>query len=227
MAAAGAVQLIGPEVNGVGRRILRDEVLPGKTQTVFTMQVGQFLRIEDVEGKQVADLICFNLHDLTDKLNNENTMLLNHTYNPTQGHALYSVNCNRMFTITEDIVGRNYPGGAMCSEELNFLRYGIRGTQNCRDNLTAAVRSWGIAKHELPGAFAPFMNVLHLPDGRAEIAEPTSRPGDYIELRADMDLLVAVSVCPQELNPVNGWKSTPLRIVVFEAEGQQAQPAAR
>jgi uncharacterized protein YcgI (DUF1989 family) len=206
----------------VGRRILVDEVLPGKAYTAFTMRAGQMLRIEDVEGQQVADLVCFNLHDFTDRLNNENTMLLNHTWNPTKGHVLYSSNCHRMFTILEDTVGRNYPGGAMCSEELNFLRYGVRGTQNCRDNLAAALAPWGIPKHDLPGAFAPFMNVRHHPDGRAEIAEPTSRPGDYIELRAEMDLLVAISVCPQELNPVNAWKSTPLRVVVWEPDPADA-----
>lgn len=202
----------------MGRKVIIDEVFPGKSHTAFPMKTGQILRIEDVEGKQVADLICFNLHDLTDKLNNENVMLLNYTYNPTKSHVLYSNNCNKMFTIIEDTVGRNYPGGAMCSEELNFLRYGVRGTINCRDNLAAAVLPWGIAKHELPGAFAPFMKVIHHPDGRAEIAEPPSKSGDYIALRAEMDLLVAVSVCPQELNPVNGWKSTPLRIAVYEAD---------
>lgn len=201
----------------MGSTIIKDEILPGKSYTAFTMQAGQVLHIEDVEGKQVADLICFNLRDLTDRLNNENVMLLNRTHNPTKSHTLYSNNCHQMCTIIEDTVGRNYPGGAMCSEELNFLRYGVRGTANCRDNLTAAVRPWGIAKHELPGAFAPFMNVIHHPDGRAEIAEPTSKPGDFIEFRAEMDLLVAISVCPQELNPVNGWKSTPLRIALYES----------
>jgi hypothetical protein len=195
-----------------------DQVFPGKSYTAFPMRAGQILHIEDVEGKQVADVIAFNQTDLTDRLNNENAMLLNHTYNLTKPHVLYSINCNKMFTIIEDTVGRNYPGAAMCSEELNFLRYGIRGTANCRDNLAAAVQPWGIAKHDLPGAFAPFMNVIHHRDGRAEIAEPTSKPGDFIELRAEMDLLAAISVCPQELNPVNGWKSTPLRIAVFEPE---------
>jgi uncharacterized protein YcgI (DUF1989 family) len=201
-------------------RVIADRILPGKAYTAFLLKPNQVLHIEDVEGKQVADLICFNLHDFKDRLNNENTMLLNYVWNPTKGHVLYSTNCNKMLTIVEDTVGRNYPGGAMCSEELNYLRYGVRGTANCRDNLAAAVAPWGIAKDELPGAFAPFMNVLHHPDGRAEIAEPTSEPGDYIQLRAEMDLLVAVSVCPQELNPVNGWKSTPLRVVVFDQEGE-------
>ena len=206
----------------MSRAVIMDRVFPAKSHTAFTMSTGQVLRIEDVEGKQVADVICFNLHDLTDRMNNENTMLLNHTYNPTKGHVIYSTNCNRMFTIVEDTVGRNYPGGAMCSEELNYLRYGIRGTQNCRDNLAAAVAPHGLAKHDLPGAFAPFMHVIHHPDGSAQIAEPPSRAGDFIELRAEMDLLVAVSMCPQELNPVNAFKAKPLRLTVYESDSKEA-----
>jgi uncharacterized protein YcgI (DUF1989 family) len=173
------------------------------------------LRIIDIEGKQVADTICFNLHNLAEKMNNENTMLVNHTYNPGIGHVVYSDDCNPMLTIVHDTVGRNYPGGAMCSEELNRVRYGVPGTRNCRDNLAAAVAPWGIEKRHLPGAFTPFMNVVHYPDGSAEIAEPTSIPGSYIDLRAEMDLMVAISACPQERNPCNGFNPTSLRAIVY------------
>jgi uncharacterized protein YcgI (DUF1989 family) len=204
----------------VSGEILRDETIPAREFLAFTMKKTNILRIIDIEGQQVADTICFNINNLDEKLNNENTMLLNYTYNPTEGHVVYSDDCNPMFTILRDTVGRNYPGGAMCSEELNRLRYDVPGTRNCRDNLTMAVRSWGVSKRQLPGAFTPFMNVVHYPDGRAEIAEPTSEPGDYIDLRAEMDLLVAISACPQERNPCNGWNPTPLRVVVYHDPSQ-------
>jgi uncharacterized protein YcgI (DUF1989 family) len=195
--------------------MLRDLVIPAREYAAFTMYAANVLRIIDLEGKQVADTISFNLHDLAEKMNNENTMLVNHTYNPTEGHVVYSDDCRPMFTILRDTVGRNYPGGAMCSEELNRLRYGVPGTRNCRDNLADAVAPWGIGKRDIPGAFTPFMNVVHYPDGSAEIAEPTSRPGSYIDLRAEMDLLVAISACPQERNPCNGFDPTSLRAIVY------------
>jgi uncharacterized protein YcgI (DUF1989 family) len=195
--------------------ILRDEIIPAREFTAFTMMSTNVLRIIDLEGQQVADTIAFNLNNFEEKSNAENTMLVNYTYNPTQGHVVYSDDCNPMFTILHDEVGRNYPGGAMCSEELNRLRYGVPGTRNCRDNLSMAVHPWGISKRQLPGAFTPFMNVIHHPDGRAEISEPTSKPGDFIDLRAEMDLLVAISACPQERNPCNGWNPTSLRVLVY------------
>jgi uncharacterized protein YcgI (DUF1989 family) len=195
--------------------VLRDVVILAREYAAFTMYASNVLRIIDLEGKQVADTICFNLHDLAEKMNNENTMLVNHTYNPTEGHVVYSDDCNPMFTIIRDTVGRNYPGGAMCSEELNRVRYGVPGTRNCRDNLADAVRPWGFGKRDLPGAFTPFMNVVHYPDGSAEIAEPTSEPGSYIDLSAEMDLLVAISACPQERNPCNAFNPTSLRAIVY------------
>lgn len=197
--------------------VLREELIPPREFTSFTMFATNVLRIVDVEGRQVADIVAFNLHDHAEKLNNENTMLVNHTYNPTTGAVLLSDDCRPMFTIIRDDVGRNYPGGAMCSEELNRLRYDVPGTRNCRDNLALAVRPWGLGKRDLPGAFTPFMNVVHRPDGSADIEEPSSEPGDVIDLRAEMDLLVAISACPQERNPCNGFNPSPLRAIVYHA----------
>lgn len=201
-----------PDVPG---EVLQQLHIPSRSFVAFEMRASNVLRITDCEGQQVADLVAFNLHDLGERVNGESTMLLNGTYNPRQGHVVYTDDCNPMFTITDDKVGRNYPGALMCSEEMNRHRYGIPGTLNCRDNLTAALRPYGIDKRSIPGAFTPFMNVIHHPDGRAELAEPPSKAGDYIDMRAEMDLLVAISACPQERNPVNGWAPSSLDVTVY------------
>lgn len=196
-------------------QLLRALRIPARGAAAFPIKAGNVLRIIDVEGQQVADLVAFNERDLWERINGESTMLLNGTYNPREGHVLYSDDCNPMFTITDDRVGRNYPGALMCTEEMNRIRYGIPGTLNCRDNLVEALRSYDIGKRQIPGCFTPFMNVIHDPDGSARIAEPPSRAGDYIDLRAEMDMLVAISACPQERNPVNGWNPTPLDVIIY------------
>jgi len=104
----------------------------------------------------------------------------------------------------------------MCSEELNRIRYQVCGTRNCRDNFAFALASWGLNQRQIPNAFVPFMRVEVEPDGTMEIKEPTSRAGDFYDLRAEMDLLVAVSNCPQERNPCNGFKPTPMGIIIYE-----------
>ena len=192
-----------------------DQIIPACEYTAFTLQKGKVVRIIDLEGKQVTDVAAFNLAELGEKLNAEYTMLLNGSIQPTTGSVLYSDDCNPMFTIIADSVGRNYLAGAVCSGEANSVRYGVQGTRNCRDNLSMAVNPWGIRKRQIQGAFASFLNIVHHSDGRVEIAEPTSEPGDYIDLRAEMEMLVAISNCPQARNPCNGWNPTSVRVVVY------------
>lgn len=198
--------------------IVREQVIPAREYTAFEMTRGQVLRIIDLEGQQVTDVAAFSLEDLEERLNAETTKLIIGTIRPVKGHTLYSDDARPMFTITEDTVGINYLAAAVCSDEANVARYGAHGTRNCRDNLTRAVAPWGLRKRQIQGAFAPFLNVIHYPDGRVEIREPTSKPGDYLELRAEMDMLVAITNCPQEHNPCNAWKPTAVKILV-------AQPA--
>lgn len=200
-------------------RVLRRETIPAREYTAFEVKRGQILRVISLEGKQCADVISFNLDNLEERLHNARGTRLNSTYKPTVGHMAYSDDCNPMFKIVADTLGENFFGDSMCSDEMNFVRYGVRGTRNCRDNLAMAVKDWGIQKRQLPGAFAPFMSVSFAPSGETHIIDNKARPGDYIDLQAEMNLLFAISNCPQNLNPVNGFKPTPIGIVVFEPAG--------
>jgi uncharacterized protein len=203
--------MIAGPIDGI---VLKDVVIPAREYTAFVMEKNQVLRIIDMEGKQVVDVAGFNILELEERLNAEITMLLNGSIRPTTGHVLYSDDCNPMFTIVADSVGRNYLAGAVCSEEANFARWRVHGTRNCRDNFAMAVAPWRITKRQVQGAFAAFLNMVHHRDGRTEIIEPTSKPGDYVELRAEMNMLVAVSNCPQERNACNGWNPTPIKLLL-------------
>jgi len=197
--------------------IVKEWVIPAKEYSAFTMRRGQVLRFVDVEGQQVPDLVCFNEKDLTEHLNLGNSLLLNKRRELRKGDVLYSVICDPMMTIVGYSNGESYSYGPMCSEELNHIRYGVPGTRSCRDNFAMALASWGIDRRQIPNAFVPFMRVVVGPDGTMEIVEPSSQPGDFYDLRAEMDLLVAVSNCPQERNPCNAFRPTPMGIIIYEA----------
>lgn len=197
-------------------KVVKEWVIPAKEYSAFTMQRGQVLRFVDVEGQQVPDLVCFNEQDLSEDLNLGNSLLLNKRRELRQGDVLYSVTCNPMMTIVGYSNGESYSYGPMCSEELNRIRYGVPGTRNCRDNFAKALAPWGFGYRQIPNAFVPFMRVVVEPDGTMQIVEPTSQPGDHYDLRAEMDLLVAVSNCPQERNPCNAFKPTPMGIIIYE-----------
>lgn len=195
-----------------------EEILPPRGGTAFTIRAGQVCRVVDLEGKQVADVICFNLHDLVDKLSPENTQALNGTLFLTTGHHLYSTKATRLATITADTCGVHDLISGSCSEQTNAFRYGVRGTPNCRSNFERVLKPYGVPPAEIPYSFNVFMNTPIAADGTTGIQEPTSKPGDYLDLRANVDLLIAISNCPQERNPCNAFKPTPLGVVVYEVE---------
>ena len=92
----------------------------------------------------------------------------------------------------------------------------VRDYRSLIDKLHGAGAPLGITQKDIPGAFCPFMKCVQYEDGRYEIEEPDSRAGDYLDLRADMDLFVAISNCPQERNPCNGFNPTPLKAIVYQ-----------
>jgi uncharacterized protein YcgI (DUF1989 family) len=200
-----------------GQTVL-DQILPPKEYVGVELRTGQTLRIVDVEGKQVPDLVCFNLNNPRERLSTNNSRLVQKRWLLTTGHALYSDEGNVMLRITDDTVGIHHASAGQCNEFANFLRYGVHGTRNCLDNLTMAAAPLGLTTKDIPGAFCPFMKVIQHPDGTYEIQEPDSRAGDYLDLTAEMDVFVSISNCPQENNPCNGFNPTPLRIIVFDRD---------
>src|SRR6266511_2774251 len=207
-------------MHAVPGNILKEWVIPAKEFAGFIIKRGQVLRFVDIEGQQVPDVVCFNEHDLSEEINLGNSLLLNKRREFVQGDVLYSVVCNPMMTIMGYSNGESYAYGPMCSEELNRIRYGVPGTRNCRDNFAMALAEWKFDRRDIPNAFVPFMRVDVDKDGSLEIKEPTSQPGDFYDLRAEIDLVVAVSNCPQERNPCNAFNPTPMGVIIYQASEQ-------
>ena len=101
-----------------------------------------------------------------------------------------------MLTIVDDEVGRHDFLFAPCSTAMFERQYDIREPHpNCLDNLSGALAEYGITPDQIGIPFNAFMNVQHHPDGRLEVLPPTSQAGDALTLRAEMDLVIAVSAC--------------------------------
>ncbi|HZS32444.1 MAG TPA: urea carboxylase-associated family protein [Methylomirabilota bacterium] len=194
--------------------VLRDEMLEPRGRTAFPVDRGQTVRIVDVDGQQVADFVCFRRPDTSEKLSVHNTALIHGTIRITTGHTLLSDRCNVLMTITSDTCGLHDLLAGSCSEGTNRWRYGVAGTPSCRANFEAALAPFGIPLREVPYSFNIFMNVP-IERGRIWIEAPISKPGDHVDLRAEADLLVAISNCPQERNPCNAFTPSRLRCLVF------------
>jgi hypothetical protein len=197
-------------------RIVEDRTLPANSPWARVLQRGQTLRIIDLEGKQAVDFLCYNADDPSERYNAADTMKYSGTIFLTAGHGLYSDMGRRLLTIVEDTCGRHDTIGGCCSAESNELRYGVKATPSCRENFLKALQPFGLGKKDVVANVNWFMNVPVGPDGAMAIVEGLSKPGDHVDLRAEMNVLAVISNCPQTRNPCNNFHPTPIRLVVSE-----------
>ncbi|MBI1734121.1 MAG: DUF1989 domain-containing protein [Candidatus Rokubacteria bacterium] len=196
--------------------ILEDTVVPPGTGWARVVTRGQRLRIVDLEGKQAVDFLCYNAAQPEERYNAADTMKYAGTIFLTTGHGIYSDRGRRLFTIVGDTCGRHDTIGGCCSAESNMLRYGKPGPANCRDTFVATLARFGLGRKDVVANLNFFMNVPVEPDGRMALVEGLSKPGDHVELEAEMEVLAVISNCAQLYNPVNGFTPTPIRVVVAE-----------
>jgi uncharacterized protein len=223
---------VGPLDLPTGAEVVEDVVVAARGYLrARTVPAGHFVRIADVEGQQVADVILTRAAEPRDWLSCLNTKLLNGTERITTGHVLHSKQCVALATVVADTVGTNWFGGGFCSEETNRLRYGVEGTVSCKTNLTASLGDLVSSPHqlELDSCASLFMNIGTRDDGTFGIDLPPGRAGDHLDLRAEVDLVLALSACPADRNPCNAYEPTPVRVVVYRspAASETPQVAAR
>jgi uncharacterized protein YcgI (DUF1989 family) len=160
------------------------------------LRKGQRLRVIDPQGGQSGDLVAYS-PDGRERLSNGRTFDYAGKVYLTTGDTLWSDRSNPMLTIVGDDVGRHDFLYGSCTVEMYRLQYGVHGDHaNCTDNLDAALRAQGIEPGPPQTAFNLFMIAQVGEDGHLEIKPPTSRAGDAIVFRAEMDLVVAISACP-------------------------------
>jgi uncharacterized protein YcgI (DUF1989 family) len=188
--------------------------LAPQTGTAFPLSKGQILRIIDPEGEQVSDLVSFSGADPAEWLSSGRTLDYNNTIYLTTGHILYSNRSHPMFTILEDRVGRHdFLLTPCCPETFEILYEGHEGYHpSCFENLWRNLQPFGIAPDAIPTTFNVFMNVDVLPSGELKIGPPCSKAGDFIELRAEMDLFVGVTACSAEMS--NNYRFKPIDLEI-------------
>jgi uncharacterized protein YcgI (DUF1989 family) len=128
--------------------------------------------------------------------------------------VLYSVGLTPLFTIVADTCGRHDTIGGCCSAALNKFRYGVGYQPNCRDNFLRELAKFGMGPKDLAANVNFFMYVPVGANGEMDMGPSISKPGDYVDLRAEADVVAVISNCPQVNNPVNDYNPTPIRVVV-------------
>jgi len=187
-----------------------------QTGVAFTVQKNQIIRINDVEGEQVADLVCFAGRNPEEYLSSGRSIDYNEKLFLSTGDTLYSNLSRPMLTITRDPVGKHDFLFAPCSQEMFQLSYQkTEPHPNCFDNLAGALDPHGIRSRQIPTPFNIFMNVAITAAGRVTVHPPLSKAGDFIELRSEMGLIVAVSAC--SAGKCNNFRCTPISVEIYNA----------
>ncbi|GFE90965.1 urea amidolyase associated protein UAAP2 [Steroidobacter agaridevorans] len=208
----------------VAATAVRREIIPAGEPWMGSLKKGQHFRIVDLEGNQAVDTLFYSSASLDERYSAQDTIRAQGNIYLTAGTPLLSNEGNTMLTIVADTCGRHDTLGGACSAESNTVRYAIekRHMHSCRDNFLLALAHWGatyhrdIGKRDLASNINFFMNVPVTPQGKLTFADGISSAGRYVEMRAEMDVTVLISNCPQLNNPCNGYNPTPVEVLVWD-----------
>ena len=201
-------------------KAVQDHLVPAEAPFSIVIKAGQTVRIEDSYGQQAIDTLFYNAEDFSERYSNQDTMRAQGAAYVTTGTQILSNEGRVMLTMTADSCGRHDTSAGACSCESNTVRFGhgVKYLHACRDNFVLEVSRHGMSKRDVVPNINFFMNVPIEPTGEMTIVDGISAPGDYVELKAEMDVLLVISNCPQINNPCNGFDPTPVRVIVWDGE---------
>ena len=203
------------------KRAVFDHVIEAGTGFSRVVRRGQFVRIIDLEGNQAVDTLFYDAHDPTDRYSAVDTLREQRNIYLTTGTRLISSEGNVLLTIVADTCGRHDTLGGACAAESNQVRYALekKFMHNCRDSFLLEIQTHlaPMGKRDITANINFFMNVPVTPEGGLTFEDGLSAPGRYVELRAERDVTVLISNCPQLNNPCNAYNPTPVRLLIWDA----------
>lgn len=209
----------------MARAVLKDLIIPAREGRAVEVQRGQVLRLHIVKAPQVGDCVFFNAHDYKETFHVGQSWALNQflgTGNARSFTYFFSkpLRENIMLTVVEDTTKNHWGNmGGRCSRRMLELRDKVvTGHRSCQENLAEALAPYGIGGDDIIDVFNVFMNVAQDTEGNFRINPSSARVCDYIDLRAEMDILAAISACPADATPTNGYQPKPLGVQVLAGD---------
>jgi uncharacterized protein len=196
-----------------------DREIPARQPWSQVIKQGQILRIIDLQGNQAVDTLFYRADDPSERYSAPDTIVRQGNIFITTGTEIMSNEGNVMMTVIADECGRHDTVGGACSMESNSVRYGLhkKHLHACVENYLLELSKYEMNKRDLVSNINFYMNVPVSADGTLEIVDGISEAGKIVELRAEMDVMVLISNCPQVNNPCNAYNPTPIRLIVWDA----------
>jgi urea carboxylase-associated protein 2 len=202
--------------------VIGTEIVPGGATWSHVLKRGTALRITDVEGGANVAAYFLNFELPAERFNLPDTLKAQHTARLTKGHVLYSDMGRILCSITEDTVGWHDPLAGISNAALIEKKYGRKTYQearnewhqNARDGLLIELGKYGLGPRDLHATVNFFSKVTADSEGRLEFCADNSRPGSYVELRAEMNVLVLLNTCPHPLDPGKVYAPKPVELSI-------------
>src|SRR5664279_3647204 len=197
-----------------------DEIVPARAPWSGFLRKGQTIRIVDLEGQQAVDALFYRADHFDERYSAQDTLREQKSAYIGFGSKLISNEGNVMLRVVADSCRLHDTSAGACSCESNTVRFG-HGTKYlhaCRENFLIEAAKYGLSKRDIVSNLNFFMNVPIDRSGNFSVVDGVSKPGDHVDMVAEMDVLCLISNCPQINNPCNGFFPTPIRVVIFEAQ---------
>lgn len=190
--------------------------IPARHGRSFAVRAGQYVSVIAVQGPQVGDFIAFNAHDMTETVCVARTRHMLKRIYLRVDDSLYTNLINPALRIVRDDVGAHDLTRPYCTARRYEVLSGLYNHRSCQDNFVEALAQYEIPGWRVPHPLNIFQNSPILADGSLIHHESKAKPGDRIVFQAVMDLVAAVSACPADDNPVNGYQPKELLVQVSD-----------
>ncbi|WP_051362323.1 urea amidolyase associated protein UAAP1 [Solimonas soli] len=194
-------------------RLLHREVIPGGWYWTTRLARGQVLRLLNAQATPGVSFFAWNADDTSERYNAGDTVKVQWTAALAKGRVLFSDMGRVLASIVEDSCAAHDTllGGSTAAS--NREKYGVELLRNTRDNLVLAAGKHGLTRRDLAPCITFFAPVATDGEGRFHWRDGAVQPGDFVDLRAEMNLLVAVSNCPHPLAP-GAYAPQPIEAIV-------------
>jgi uncharacterized protein len=179
--------------------------IPARRGKAAFVTRGQSIKVINTHGQQVVDTWAFNRQDLAEFMSMEHSRAHIEKTIPVVGDSMRTNRRRPILTFLEDTSGGVHDTLIAACDRYRYELLGCKEYHdNCTDNLVAALKVLELTAPEVPSPLNLFMNIPVKPDRTLSFEPPVSTPGSYTVLRAEMDLVIAFSACPQDIVPING-----------------------
>ncbi len=194
-----------------------DETVPGGWYWSARVERGRTLRIVNETARSSVSALFWNADDTSERYNAGDTVKVQWSAALGKGRLLFSDMGRVLMSITEDTSGGHDAllGGSTAAT--NLRKYGQHDLRNSRDNLVLAAAKHDLDRRDIPPCITFFAPVRTTDDGRFSWHNETTKPGAFVDLRAEMNVLVALSNCPHPLDPSPSWTAAPVRAIVWRS----------